>query len=381
MTLSRWSRWCLVVFLCFADPGAFAHVDSLSHGRIWAESDAWVLEVHLDPGVSESFVSGRFDPAEAEQSNARLAEEAKMLYQVSTGGRVIEPIDAEFRLVGKSAAFTVRYPRTGDGQLELTHRFPERMIAGKGTVLRSIYADGTPGKQIFVSAGHPMETVTLLKNPAPVPKETTRDVEERLPEAPPPAGDQSLHSRFPAVFFKLGVEHITFGFDHLLFLAGLLVACRKPFDIFAIVTSFTLAHSITLSVAALDWWMPPAGIVEPAIAASIVFVGVENLVRRYIGKERALLTFAFGLIHGFGFAGVLRELGLGQDGQSIVGPLFAFNVGIEAGQLTIVAIVLPALLWLQHASTRVRKWMQPSLSVIIALIGLFWFLQRTVFGS
>lgn len=379
--MRRLSRWLVVVFLCFSVSSVWAHTDQVSHGRIWAEPDAWVLEVHLNRDVSESFVAGQLDSADEELSYARLAEESKMLFRIASDGQTIEPLDAEFRLVGESGVFKVRYPRTGDGHLELTHHFPDRMIDGKGTVLRSIYADGTPGKQVFLSASHPAETVTLLKNTVPVPRETVGDVAEQEPEEPPLSADEPFQSWFSPLFFKLGVEHIAFGFDHLLFLAGLLVACRKPTDIFAIVTSFTLAHSITLSVAALDWWVPPSGIVEPAIAASIVFVGIENLVRKKIGKERALLTFAFGLIHGFGFASVLRELGLGQGGQSIVGPLFAFNVGIEAGQLAIVAIVFPVLLWLQHASDRVRKWMQPALSIIISLIGLFWLLQRTLFNG
>ncbi len=368
-------------FTCFAVSGAFAHDDQVSHGRVWAEPDMWVLEVHLNSDVTESFVSGHLDPAHAEQSYTRLAEEAKSIIQVAAGGKTLEPLDAEFRLAGKIGVLMVWYPRTGDGHLELTHHFLDRMIDGNGTVLRSIYADGTPGKQVFISVSHPTETVMLLKNAAPVSRDAISGTGDNETQERTHSEDQTSQSGFTAVFFKLGVEHIAFGFDHLLFLAGLLIACRKPKDILTIVTSFTLAHCITLSVAALGWWVPPAGIVEPAIAASIVFVGIENLVREYIGKERALLTFAFGLIHGFGFAAVLRELGLGQDGQSIVGPLFAFNVGIEAGQLTIVAIVLPALLCLKHASVRLRTWMQPALSVIIALIGLFWFLQRTLFSG
>ncbi len=108
--------------------------------------------------------------------------------------------------------------------------------------------------------------------------------------------------------------------------------------------------------------------------------GVENLLRSEIGKGRALLTFAFGLIHGFGFVRVLRDMGLGQNGGSIVGPLFTFNVGVEAGQLTIVALVLPGLLWLQHANVHARRLLRPSLSGVIALIGLYWLLQRTAFA-
>lgn len=365
--------------LYFVVAATWAHDDQLSAARVWAEPDAWMIELVLDRDVTESFIAGRLDDGFDKETLALLSAEAQTLISVAADGEPLQAIDAEFKVMGDTGIYTARYPRVGDGQLTLTHRFPDWMIPGKGTIIRSIFADGTPGTSVFISEGHPIETIRLLNEPGPGPQAggginaENREGQER-------AEDQPARGWFPPLFFRLGLEHIAFGFDHLLFLGGLLVACRRPGDIFAIVTSFTLAHSITLSVAALDLWVPPGRLVEPAIAASIVFVGVENMMRKEIGRERALLTFAFGLIHGFGFAGVLRELGLGQDGQSIVGPLFAFNVGIEAGQLAIVAIVLPALLWFQHASARVRKWMRPGLSLVIALIGVFWLLQRTVFA-
>ena len=173
------------------------------------------------------------------------------------------------------------------------------------------------------------------------------------------------------------MEHIAFGFDHLLFLAALLVACHRGREILALVTSFTLAHSITLAVAALDFWTPPSDLVEAAIAASIVYVGIENLARRNVGRGRILLTFTFGLIHGFGFAGVLRGIGLGSDGQGLVAPLFAFNVGIEAGQLAIIAVVMPLLLWVQRFE-KAGRLVRLSLSSAVAIMGLIWFFQRAM---
>ncbi len=369
-------------------PAASAHDVLLSYARIWAEPDAYVLEVNLDPILTESFLADKLDnPANwldhnnFGQSRTILSEEAKSFFAVTLDGKACEPIDADFRVEQDNCIYTICYPRMGSGQLTLTHGFLDRMREGYKTVLDVLGPDGSVKKTVVFTAGVPRITVSL---PGAVPLAVTAtntgadkegDVTAEPQSEPVPA-----RSWFPVPFFKLGVEHIAFGFDHLLFLGGLLVACRRPSDIFAIVTSFTLAHSITLSVAALDLWAPPSVIVEPAIAASIVFVGVENMLRSNIGKGRAWLTFAFGLIHGFGFASVLREIGLGQNGSSIVGPLFAFNVGIEAGQLSIVTLVFPGLLWLQHASSRARRWLKPSLSSIIALIGLYWFLQRTVFA-
>jgi hydrogenase/urease accessory protein HupE len=192
-------------------------------------------------------------------------------------------------------------------------------------------------------------------------------------EAPSPTPEFST-------MFALGVEHILTGYDHLLFLAGLLVACRRLRTMLGVVTSFTVAHSVTLALAGLGLVELSSGVVEPLIAASIVFVGVENLWLRDEPRWRWALTFAFGLVHGFGFAGVLGELGLGQSGTSLVMPLLAFNLGVEAGQLAVALVVLPLLLWLRR-----RGWFEKrelyATSLAVALLGAHWFLERTVFAE
>ena len=169
-------------------------------------------------------------------------------------------------------------------------------------------------------------------------------------------------------------------YAHLLFLFALLIVCRTFGSIVKIISCFTLAHSITLGLATLDVVSLPAALVEPLIAASIVFVGVENLLRR--GQEpkgRGWVTFAFGLIHGFGFASVLRDLGVGTGGSGLAMPLFTFNLGVEVGQIVIAAIVLPIVWQLRKNEAFVRKGV-PVLSALITAAGLFWLLQRTVFA-
>jgi hydrogenase/urease accessory protein HupE len=181
-------------------------------------------------------------------------------------------------------------------------------------------------------------------------------------------------------FIKLGIEHIWTGFDHLLFLLALLVVCRSFRSIVAIVSCFTLAHSLTLAAATLDWVNFPARLVEPAIAASIVYVGAENLWRG--GEEprgRWLLTFVFGLVHGFGFASVLRDLGVGAGAGSVVMPLLTFNLGVEIGQIVIAAVVLPIIWQLRKREQFVRRGV-PFLSVAVGAAGMYWLLDRTVFG-
>jgi hydrogenase/urease accessory protein HupE len=180
-------------------------------------------------------------------------------------------------------------------------------------------------------------------------------------------------------FLRLGIEHILTGYDHLLFLAGLLIVCRSLRTTLIIITAFTLAHSITLALAALNVVTIPSRIVEPFIAATIVFVGIENLLRAKSGEPRYrwLLTFAFGLMHGFGFASALTEAGLPPGGLDLVIPLLAFNLGVETGQLTVAAVFLPVLFWLRRKQWFMRYGI-PAISVIVSMAGAWWLLQRTV---
>jgi hypothetical protein len=119
-------------------------------------------------------------------------------------------------------------------------------------------------------------------------------------------------------------------------------------------------------------------IVEPLIAASIVYVGIENLARGDEPKGRWLLTFAFGLIHGFGFASALRELGVGANGGAIIVPLFSFNLGVEAGQMAVAGLFLPIIWKLQKNPSFLLRWV-PACSTAVVLLGAFWFVQRVWF--
>lgn len=181
-----------------------------------------------------------------------------------------------------------------------------------------------------------------------------------------------------ADFLVMGVKHIWTGYDHLLFLFGLLIVTRNFVSSFKIITCFTIAHSITLAVATVSMVQFSSRVVEPLIAASIVYVGIENLVRGDDPKGRWLLTFAFGLIHGFGFASVLRELGVGSNGSGIAVPLVSFNLGVELGQIAIAALVLPVIWKLRARPAFINRWV-PACSVVVVLLGSYWFVQRVWF--
>lgn len=170
---------------------------------------------------------------------------------------------------------------------------------------------------------------------------------------------------------KLGVEHILTGTDHLLFLVTLLVVVGTWRQLLGIVTAFTVAHSVTLALAVFEVVRLPEKLVESTIALSIAWVAMENLVRG-AGTKRWLLTFGFGLIHGFGFAGALRELELPKQG--LLKSLLLFNVGVESGQLLVVLPLLPLILWVRRFEWSVV--FQRMVSGVALVAALWWLVER-----
>lgn len=172
-------------------------------------------------------------------------------------------------------------------------------------------------------------------------------------------------------YLWLGITHIFLGYDHIAFLIALLFV-RRFRDLVKIITAFSVAHTLTLALAALGVLALPARLVESAIAVSIVYVATENLWRGGEAPQRWRITFAFGLVHGFGFASVLRALGLPAEG--LVRSLLAFNLGVEAGQLAIAAVCWPILLWLSRRpwAGRVRR----AVSAVLLAFGTAWLIDR-----
>jgi hypothetical protein len=173
-------------------------------------------------------------------------------------------------------------------------------------------------------------------------------------------------------FVGLGVEHILTGWDHLLFLVVLLLRGGGWLSIAKIITAFTLAHSVTLALAALDVVALPDRLVEAVIALSIAVVAAENLVATPVVSRRWLVSFGFGLVHGFGFSSVLRELGL--PAQGLLVSLLGFNVGVELGQALVVAVALPVLMAVRHSPWEGRVVWTSSAAVL--LIGVALFVER-----
>ena len=178
-------------------------------------------------------------------------------------------------------------------------------------------------------------------------------------------------------FTVIGFAHIIpKGLDHILFVIGLFLLAAGMRSLLLQVTSFTLAHSVTLALGILGIVQIPASIVEPLIALSIVYVGVENVFSKKLQKWRPPIIFIFGLLHGFGFAGVLGEVGLMP--QNFITSLVAFNIGVEIGQLAVIAICFITVgIWFSRKSWYRQVVTIPG-SILIALMGGYWFIERTL---
>ena len=184
-----------------------------------------------------------------------------------------------------------------------------------------------------------------------------------------------------ALYVKIGVQHILpGGLDHILFVLAMFFSTRRLRPLLIQVSAFTVAHTITLGLVAAGVFAPPASIVEPLIAATIALVAIENLFFKDITRWRPLVVFAFGLVHGMGFAGFFGSLGL-PDGQ-FWSALIGFNIGVEVGQLSVVALAA-LLLWpLRHRISEAlyRKAVVWPTSILIGFIGIYWAIERVLAG-
>lgn len=189
-----------------------------------------------------------------------------------------------------------------------------------------------------------------------------------LPQATPPRDSP----RAPTwCFIGLGFEHILLGFDHLLLLLMLVVVPLSWRRLLSVVTTFTCAHSAALAWAVLCAWTPPSQWVEPAIAATLMLLGLENL-RLSASLPRLGVSFGFGLVHGLGFAGALLDLGL--SGTSSFGPLLQFNLGVELGQLLVLAGLLPVIRLAKR--WRGERWLIQAASLGVCVVGAVWLVER-----
>ena len=356
----------VLLFVALPPPRAvFAHNPMASWAVARLHEDRLELEVEMAAESAWAFLGESPDVAPDVASKIpQLKARAAQAYRVLDGGSELADRSAEVELKDEDGlALVLVYPRPVAGPLRFEAAYLAKLPAGHRTTLTLKDERDAVRRTELLTA-------------------TNAAVELPLPAGAGEAGDAARRGAGQAVsfwaFLRLGVEHILTGYDHLLFLLGLLVACRRFKSMALVVTCFTLAHSVTLALAALGVVNLPPRVVEPLIAASIVFVGVENLVRREEPRWRWALTFGFGLVHGFGFAGVLKEIGLGSSTSSLLVSLFSFNLGVELGQLAVTALLLP-LLWKLRELPAYERYGRHAVSAVVALAGAYWLAQR-LFG-
>ena len=299
-------------------------------------------------------------PEEFNAAKAQLEALARNAILVNMDGAVVPPSETLVRIAkaedGRDTAyFSLTYPGTPSSSLTIQSNIMSKLSRGHREYFKLTNAAGGTVAERLLDANNTTAEVTAGELSAALGRWHTFKQ-----------------------FLILGIEHILLGFDHLCFLFALLLVATTLGSVVKIVTSFTIAHSITLALAAFDKVTLSPSIVEPMIAVSIVYVALENIWRS--GKDiegRWLLTFAFGLIHGFGFAGVLKELNIGAGGSGIAVPLVSFNVGVELGQLAVAALLWPLLQWLRNRPELTKK-LVPVGSLLVAIAGGYWLVERTL---
>ncbi|MGF2618165.1 HupE/UreJ family protein [Rossellomorea aquimaris] len=206
--------------------------------------------------------------------------------------------------------------------------------------------------------------------------ETEEQTEEAVSTDSGSSGDNGNGSTGFVDYLVLGMTHIWGGIDHLLFIVGLLLMRGSVKDYIKILTAFTVGHSLTLGLAAMEIFIIPGSIIEPLIALSIVYVAIENILAKKRGdasfKGRWIVVLFFGLIHGFGFAGFLA----GKLEGAFVLPLLSFNLGVEIGQIVVLAILFPIIWYMRKL--RYQTQIMYSASALVSLFGLYWLIERLI---
>ena len=347
-----------LLFILSLAPPAVAHPVPFSY-----------LDVRIEPGAIElTLVAHMFDIAHElgidppdrvldpsvliSKGDAVLALLRGRL-QITAGGRVLS-----------EATWSAAEPLPDRQSVRWRARYPTTSAPGSVTVTATLFPYD-PAHQTFLNfyEGGALTSQAIL--------------DRSHPQLEYFVGDRQGVFAVIRKFVPAGIHHILVGPDHLLFLVGLLLLGGSIRRLLLVVSAFTAAHSITLSLAALNIITPPARLIEPAIALSIVYVGVDNLMVGRGRDVRAWIALAFGFIHGFGFANVLREMNL--PSRALGWSLFSFNAGVEIGQLLVVVVVASVLIALRSRNEVAGRRLAFAGSLAVILLGAFWFIQRVFF--
>jgi hydrogenase/urease accessory protein HupE len=307
-------------------------------------------------------------------------------YSRSAEGLAVDLVFAQGELSSSSERDIVRKIRVVAGDADCVGEFVDASPTDRdGVRLRASYRCADPGSRLVVRLdfledlphGHRHSARVVSGDAVSDELCFKRHAELDVPPQRTSPAERQVSSAPSLGFLRMGFEHILSGYDHLLFLFALVLVGARFRSLLSVVTAFTVAHSLTLALAVLGIFSPSPRIVEPAIALSIAYVGVENLVRRDFAR-RWRITFPFGLVHGFGFAGALAEAGLARADVPVA--LVMFNLGVELGQLAVLAVLLP-IVWRLGRWDGFHRRLVPALSFCIVMAGAVWFVDRAVGAS
>jgi hypothetical protein len=382
--LPRLIRSLFAALGCFfaASAGAHSIPEIPVHGRFQADGTA-EISIEINPR------SWAPSPAEApsleQRAWARMTPEQRAELLRKAREHAAKVVEFTFEPLGRvqpDFAFTFgaedgKPLYKPDDAVVMVGRWKTRVPAGiTGWRIRSL-----PGHKVSVLFLNTLDGVPHPRIETLFPGEASFTLELAGRAAPvPAAGARTEASAGWAVFvnfLRSGFVHVLpHGLDHILFVLGLFLLSRSWRPVITQVTAFTLAHSLTLALAAAGWVHAPEAVVEPIIALSIACLALENLFRPRYTRWRLLVVFIFGAVHGLGFAGGLADKPIPSD--AFLAALTGFNVGVEGAQLAVIALAFAATFWVRDEE-RYRRWVVVPASVGIALAGLWWAVERVWF--
>ena len=375
------TAFILVLALCLVlAPGAFAHSPFDCSTRIIVHADSAEVMVTLGPALGEQFLARMQVSPQQLPIGHRWALSlgvADTFFAARADGTTLAPREADVVTDGLEFQFHFEFLLAAPNTLRLESLILPVLPSPRAVPLVAMDENGNIfGSAILTDA----KTAAEFSLPPGLFSQNAKLVTDLRTVTNPPSTQPAnlANEKLPPTFGEflwLGLEHILTGYDHLLFLTALLLGCRRLKPMLLVITGFTLAHSFTLALAALDLVSLSSRLVEPAIAFSILFVAAENFRRAEKSWQRYAITCGFGLIHGFGFASALRETGLGAHGWAIFKPLFAFNLGVEAGQLAVALILLPVLFFL-HRQSWFQRFGDRIVSALVMLVAAWWLVVR-----
>ncbi len=376
----------LVSSVLLAPAIARGHDFTLTEARLEISADGTMaLDIICDLDALALGVASSTDDAELVAALVALSSDERMTRRTTLERMLTRRL--RLRADGERLETTVFLPEAPRDPASATPAIPEALpdsderptFLGVTARLEAVLPDDAESISFSASRAFPPVHLTIVdrrtgRTERQVLEQAVPSVPYRL-DAPPSLGGRL---RVAWRYLALGFRHIVpAGPDHVLFVLGLFLLTTAWRPLLWQVSAFTLAHTVTLACAALGFIALPAHIVEPLIALSIAYVAIENVVTDRLSAWRPALVFAFGLLHGLGFAGVLGDLGLPRP--ALAGALIGFNVGVELGQLAVIAAAFVVLGPLRNRPWYRRRVTVP-LSLVIAAIGLYWFVERALGG-